>query len=531
MGIELRRLLQDNDNTIDDILRVVGMSTSSFDYDKSINQIVGNAPVNPFAENITDFFSSYDRGPFEMAWFRGYDHLTTYSASNFSNNVNDLSTSVVGVNSPNATIPNTAGYNTRPHLMTHTVAFTESGAIQWVSGSLMSFTYRTSDNSNQRCNITTIKADAAASIYNGNVDTETVATTVQSFGVAALDRTFATSSMGVVAYRNSADGADTWARVFKVNSAGTITFENAVEISTKYNQLFNKGLNVGQNKAVFSSMRGGNDINLHYFKYNGANNYTRGSVQVASTQHAGYPTMAYINDDLVAYIYTRRPSNSGEDRYINLKLYDTSTFPPTLLGTATEYDTSAQRISRMGDAAISRHSGDSTKSFGVFIYNDTSNYKGQAIPFEITTDQESAASSPTVRILPTGTAILSATSAGSHSDIANSFKMPHHLIPLGIPSYDTAHFYYLCIIAPSYAWTFRQQLSTGKLSTVREDDLTTHSDLRRADYHYYSANGNGHRGVPAGGLEWTKVSIVGVGEIYDTQVENYKLVGGGILVG
>lgn len=529
MGIESRRLLEGNDNTIDDVLRAVGMSTSSFDYNKSINKIVGNAPVNPFAPNITPFFADYDRGPFEMEWFRQYDHFLGHSGSSFT--VMPTQLSAAQVTSTSTQTMNSLGWNTRPHLHSHSVGFDELGNIAWSSGSLMSFTYRTTNSSNQECKITTVLADAAASIYNGNVDTETISTTVQSFAVAALDRTFASSSRCVMAYRNSADGADTYARVFNVDAAGAITFENAVEISTSYNQLFNKGLNLGQNKAVFASMRGGNDINLHYFKYNGANNYTRGTVQVASTQHAGYPTMAYINDDLVAYIYTRRPSSSGNDRYINLKLYDTSTFPPTLLGTATEYDLGSQRLGRMGDCAVARTLNNPSSSFGVFVNSDTTNNKGVAYPFEITTRQEDA-SSPTLRILPSGTSTLVAKVASGNAQVSDTYRAPHHVISLGVPPNDDEYFYYFAIIAPGFGWIFKQSLADGSLTNVKEGDMGTPgttNNYRRADYHYFSAAGNGHRGVPAGGYEWFKTTLVVCGEHGEDGGDMY-IAGGGIIL-
>ena len=519
MARERRGKLTAVNNSIDDILRTVNMTTASaFTTDKNIKSIAAEAPINPFNTDAKEFFANYTGGDYEMGWFRNYDHYATNSGSNFT--VEPATGTYSQIGGTNV-VMNALGFNTRPILISHFPEINSTGDVALTTGSLFSFAYRVSGNSpnNQTAKITVFGVGGAGGVYSGNIDTETIATTVQSFGVAPVERTFITSSMGVMAYRNSGDGADTWGRVFKVSTAGAVTFENAFEISVAYNQLFNKSINVGNGRALFSSMRGGNDFQLHYFKYNGVNSYTAGSVQVTSTQHAGYPTMAYATDDRVLYIYTRRPSSSGEDRYVNGKLYDTSTFPPTLLTTATEYDYGTQRLGRMGDAAVGVKASDARVAYGVFVTSDTNDNKGLAIPFSVGFDVSSA-----VVWLPGSTTTLKCVDASRMSTGDDAFKSPHHVTPLGISPSNSDLFLYHCIITPNYGWILAQNTTTGALTTISEGETNNYdanNTFLRADTHYFGVSGNGHKGLPAGNYEANRQCIIVAGEFGSATGDKY----------
>ena len=509
MSLIARGQLDNTDNSIEDVLKALNITTSgSFEENKNIASIPTEAPICPFNYDAKDFYTNQTTGPYEMEWFRNYDHYKLYSGSFYSSKPS------VATGSPlvSASVDQyfrSPGYNMRPVVLAHHISVDDTGVVMGNVSSSYAFLWRAIHGTGKSLYVTSTNWFGAATAAN-TVESALVSSEVESYSAANLERRFITSSTAVVAYRNNADSDQTYARVYNVGVSGSISFENAVEISTASTQLFNKGLNVGNNRALFASMRGGNDINLHYFKYNGTNSYTRGTVQVASTQHAGYPTMGYINDDMVAYIYTRRPSTSGQDRYINLKLYDTRTFPPQLITTATEYDTNAQRLGNMGDAAIGRKSNDTRDTFGVYVTSDTGNNKGLAYPFKVSFDPAFS----TAEILPSGTAVLTTKYASQDDDVSNSYRLPHHIVPMGVAPDDDTLFLYWCFISPNYSWTIEQDMSTGVLATRNEAEHLPISGatFRRVAFHHFGTSGNGAMGLPSSGFESIEPTMVVCGE-------------------
>lgn len=529
MAIDDRGRLENVNNSIDDILRTVNMSTSSFASNKNIRSIGFNAPINPFNPNAIGFYSNYGTGQYEMGWFRNYDHYAHHSSSNFSA-VPDLLTHTQ-IGGTNISM-NSLGWNQRNYLLSNYPDIDSSGQMAWTSGSIFTYFYRTTDNSGFAVKATSFELNAAATVYNSNLDTETVTTSARSIGVAPIERGFITSSRSIMMFRNQSDGEDTWGRVINVSNNGTITFENAFEVSTAYNQIFNKAINVGNNRVLMASHRGGNDINMWDFKYNGTNNYTYGQTTVATTQHTCFPTMAYVNDDLVVYFYTRRPGTSGNDRYINARLYNVSDVNnPVLEATATEYDSGAQRFGQLPDCAVGRGP-DDRQAFGIYVYNDTSDHKGRAVPFKVTFNQDFVGSN-SVEILPSGTSILAHTNASRRSDVGNAYRNPVHVIPLGTDPATPSNFLYFCTTSPGYGWIISQNIGNGTIGTIVEgelEDVNSSNCFRRADLHYYGVPGNGSRGMVAGSLEYGKVAAVVAGEFGSVSGDMY-LGSAGLLFG
>lgn len=510
MAIDDRGRLEANNNTIDDILRTVNMSTASFASNKSIDLIGDNAPINPFNSNATDFYTQYQTGQFEMGWFRNYDHYKHHSSSNFTS-IPSLTTHAQ-IGGTNVSM-NTLGWNQRSYLLSNHPEIDSTGDVAWTTSSIFTYHYRGTNNSGLEAKVTSYGLGGAGTTYNGNIDTEVISTSIRAMAVAPVERGFLTSSRSVVMYRNAADGEDTWARVINVSSNGTITFENAFEISTAYNQIFNKAINVGDNRVLMASHRGGNDINMWDFKYNGTNNYNFGETTVASTQHNCSPTLAYVNDDLVVCFYSRRTGTSF-DRYINAKLYTVSDVNnPVLESTATEYDYGSERISRAPDCAVGRGA-DNRDTFGIYVFNHTSDLKGNAVPFKVTFNPDFVGSS-SVEILPSGTSILVQTTQSRRSDIGNAYRSINHVAPLGTDPNNSNKFLYFCITSPGYGWIVSQDISTGGLTTVIEGELeaiASSNCFRRADFHFFGVPGNGSRGMVAGGQEFAKVAGIIAGE-------------------
>ena len=513
MAIDDRGRLTNNNNSIDDVLHTVNMSSSSFADNKSIKLISQNAPVNPLNNNIVDFFSNYQNGPYEMEWFRNYDHYHHHSSSNLGTIPNLLTHNQIG--GTDVTM-NSLGWNQRSYLLSNYPDIDDRGTIGWTQESIFTYHYRGTNNSGFEAKVTSYGLGGAATTYNGNIDTEVFSTSVKTMGVAAIERGFISSSMSLAMYRNGADGDDTWGRVIKVSSTGVITFENAFEISMNYNQIFNKALNLGNGRVVGASHRGGNDINLTHFKYNSANNYNYGMLQVASTQHNCFPTMGYINDDLLVYFYSRRVGSSGFDQYINAKLYDTSvigTSAPTVLATATEYNTGTQQIGQAPDCAVGRSTG-TTNAFGIYVYNNTSDNKGRAVPFEVTFKQGNTGTN-TVRMLPTGTSVLAQSTASTRSDTSNAYRNPVHVLALGTDPSDSSRFLYFCTTSPGYGWIIQQNTSTGAISTKVEgvlENVNSSNNFRRCDIHWFGMPGNGTRGILGGSYEYERVAAIIAGE-------------------
>ena len=510
MATDDRGRLENTNNSIDDILRTVNMSTSSFSSNKSIDLIGDNAPINPFNSSATDFYTQYQTGQFEMGWFRNYDHYKHHSSSNFTtipglNTHNQIGGSNVSMNS--------LGWNQRSYLLSNHPQIDSSGDVAWTTGSIFTYHYRGVNNSGLEAKVTSYGLGGAATTYNGNIDTEVISTSLRNMAVAPIERGFLTSSKSIVIYRNAADGEDTWGRVINVASNGTITFENAFEVSTLYNQIFNKGINVGHNRVLVSSHRGGNDINMFDFKYNGTNSYSFGSTTVVSTQHNCFPTLAYVNDDLVVFFYSRRTGTTF-DRFINAKLYTVSDVNnPVLESTATEYDYGSERIGQAPDCAVGRGP-DNRDTFGIYVFNDTSDYKGRAVPFKVTHNPDFVGAS-SVQILPSGTSVLAQTNASRRTDVSNAYRSTVHVAPLGTDPSNSNNFLFFCITSPGYGWIVSQNISTGALTTVIEDELetvTSSNCFRRADFHYFGVPGNGSRGMLAGGKEFARVAGVIAGE-------------------
>jgi hypothetical protein len=510
MATDDRGRLENNNNSIDDILRTVNMSTASFAENKNIKSISVNAPINPFNSNAIDFYSNYTSGQYEMGWFRNYDHYLHHSSSNFTS-IPSLNTHAQ-IGGTNVSM-NTLGWNQRSYLLSNHPQIDSSGDVAWTTGSIFTYHYRGVNNSGLEAKVTSYGLGGAATTYNGNIDTQVMSTSIRNMGVAPVERGFLTSSRSVVIYRNAADGEDTYARVINVDSSGNITFENALEISTAYNQIFNKSINVGNNRVLMASHRGGNDINMFDFKYNGTNNYSFGETTVASTQHNCFPTLAYVNDDLVVFFYSRRTGTTF-DRYINAKLYTVSDVNnPVLESTATEYDYGSERIGQAPDCAVGRGP-DNRDTFGIYVFNHTSDYKGRAVPFKVTHNPDFVGAS-SVQILPSGTSVLAQTNASRRPDVANAYRSTVHVTPLGTDPTNSTKFLFFCITSPGYGWIVRQDISTGALSTVIEDELqaiTSSNCFRRADFHYFGVPGNGSRGMVAGGQEFAKVAGIIAGE-------------------
>ena len=529
MSIDDRGRLEATNNTIDDILRTVNMSTSSFASNKNIRSIAFNAPINPFNSNATDFYANHGTGQYEMGWFRDYDHYAHHSSSVITALPSLLSHNQIG--GTNVAM-NTPGYNQRSYLLSNHPQLDSSGEISWTTSSIYTYHYRGTNNSGLEAKVTSYGLGGAATTYNGNIDTEVISTSIRNMAVAPVERGFLTSSRSVVMYRNAADGEDTWARVINVSSNGTITFENAFEISTAYNQIFNKAINVGDNRVLVASHRGGNDINMWDFKYNGTNNYNFGETTVASTQHNCFPTIAYVNDDLIVYFYTRRPTSSGLDQYLNAKLYNVSDVNnPILESTATEYNYGSQRMGQAPDCAVGRGA-DNRDTFGIFVFNDDNDYKGRAVPFKVTFNQDFVGSS-SVELLPTGTSVLTQTNVSRRADVSDAYRTNVHVVPIGTDPTDSTKFLYFCITSPGFGWTVRQDISTGALSTVVDGDIAltnSSNNFRRADFHFFGVPGNGSRGMVAGSFEYERVAGVIAGE-YGTVNGDMYVGSAGILFG
>ena len=511
MATDDRGRLENINNSIDDILRTVNMSTASFAENKNIKSISVNAPINPFNSNATDFYSNYTSGQYEMGWFRNYDHYLHHTSSNLGNSPGQLSGNQVGGTN---IVMNSLGWNQRSYLLSNHPVIDSSGQVSWTSGSIFTYHYRGANNSGLEAKVTAYGLGAAATTYNGNIDTQVISTSIRNMGVAPVERGFLSSSRSVVIYRNAADGEDTYARVINVDSSGNITFENALEISTAYNQIFNKAINVGDNRVLMASHRGGNDINMWDFKYNGTNSYSYGETQVASTQHNCFPTLAYVNDDLVVYFYTRRSGTSGYDQYLNAKLYNVADVNnPVLEASATEYDYGSQRMGQAPDCAVGRGP-NNREAFGIFVFNDTTSHKGVAVPFKVNHNQDFVGST-SVEILPSGTSTLTHSKISTRSDYTNAYRNTVHVLPLGTDPANDAYFDYFCITSPGYGWTIRQNISTGALTTLQEADLVagnSSANFRRCDLHYFGVPGNGSRGIVAGSFEYERVAAVIAGE-------------------
>ena len=510
MGLTARGQLGSNNNSIEDVLEALNITTSgSFEENKNIASIPTEAPINPFNYDAKDFYVNETTGQYEMEWFRDYDHYKLYSGSLY-NSKPDLFTGATLTLSGSDQYFRDAGYNIRPVVLAHHVRVDDTGVVVGTYDSIFGFVWRSTESVGKHLRVTTMTYGGAATV--GSIEGHTLITTeAESYSATNLERRFLTSSTAVVAFRNNADGDQTYARVYNVGISGSITMENAVEISTAASQIFNKGINVGRNRALFASMRGGNDINLHHFKYNGVNNYTRGTTQVVSTQHAGLPTMGYINDDMVAYVYTTRGVlTSGQDRYLNLKLYDTRTFPPQLKTTATQYDYGAQKLGNMGDAAIGRKSSDTRDTFGIYVTVDTADNKGLAIPFKVSYNPTFS----TAEILPTGTSTLKCSNASTDDDINNAYRLPHHVVPVGVDPNNSNLFIYWCFISPSYSWLISQNMTTGVLTTRNESNYQSvdGQEFRRVSFHHFNAAGNGAMGLPSSGYESVNPTMVVCGE-------------------
>lgn len=511
MAIDDRGRLEATNNTIDDILRTVNMSTSSFASDKNIKSIAFNAPINPFNSNATDFYANYETGQYEMGWFKDYDHYAHHSSSVLTT-LPSLSshTQIGGTNVP----MNTLGHAQRSYLLSNHPELDSSGDITWTTSSIFTYHYRGTNNSGLEAKVTAYGLGAAATTYNGNIDTEVISTSLRNMAVAPIDRGFVTSSKSIVMYRNAADGDDTWGRVINVASNGTITFENAFEVSTIFNQLFNKAVNVGNNRVLMAAQRGGNDINLFDFKYNGTNSYTFGVTTIVTTQHNCYPTIAYVNDDLIVYFYTRRTTTSGLDQYLNARLYNVSDVNnPVLESTATEYNYGSQRMGQTPDCAVGRGP-DDRSAFGIFVFNDDNDYKGRAVPFKVIFNQDFVASN-SVEILPTGTSVLAHPNVSRRTDVSDAYRTNVHVVPIGTDPADSTKFLYFCITSPGFGWIVRQDISTGALSTLVDGDLddpASTNNFRRADFHFFGVPGNGSRGMVAGSYEYARVAGIIAGE-------------------
>src|SRR5210317_131730 len=116
MATDDRGRLENINNSIDDILRTVNMSTASFAENKNIKSISVNAPINPFNSNATDFYSNYTSGQYEMGWFRNYDHYLHHTSSNLGNSPNQLSGNQVGGTN---IVMNSLGWNQRSYLLSN----------------------------------------------------------------------------------------------------------------------------------------------------------------------------------------------------------------------------------------------------------------------------------------------------------------------------------------------------------------------------------------------------------------------------
>lgn len=511
MSLTARGQLSNSDNSIEDVLRALNITTSgSFEENKNIASIPSEAPICPFNYDAKDFYTNQTTGPYEMEWFRNYDHYKLYSGSLY-NSKPSVSTGSPLVSASVDQYFRSPVYNIRPVVLGHHISVDDTGVVMGSVTSSYAFLWRATWGTGKSLYVTSVDYYGAGTPA-GTSDHALVSTEVESYSAANLERRFTTSSTAVVIYRNNADADQTYARVYNMDTSGNITFENAIEISTVNTQVYNKGINVGRDRALFASHRGAdNDINLHYFKYNGANNYTKGSIEVANTQHDGSPTMGYINDDMVAYIYTTRgTATSGQDRYINLKLYDTRTFPPQLITTATQYDTNASRLGSHGDAAIGRKASDSRDTFGVYVTSDTGNNKGLAVPFKVSYTPGFT----TAEIVPSGTSILSTTNASGDGDVSNSYRLPHHVVPMGVDPNNSNLFIYWCYISPNYSWLISQNMSTGALATRSEAEHlpTGGATFRRVAFHHFGTSGNGAMGLPSSGFESIEPTMVVCGE-------------------
>ena len=532
-----RGLIDSNNIYIHDVVAAQGQAISgSYSSSISIKESLNTAPLNPFNPQSVGAYANYTTGPISQSWFSSYDHFLWPTGSSPRDGFYGISGGPIGPG-PNfglGAAPQIAKLNVNNPLVTmHHPAMDNRGQVSFNSGSYAVASYRSASNA---LGITSIAFDAAASIYQNNIDTQLVTANVGTWQTTNVDRTFVSSSRAVYFYRNNNVSARTYVRVANVRIDGQITLENELQISTTYNQIFNSAINVGNNRVIAASQRGGNEFKLWHFIYNSSNNYTYGETTVVSTQHVGSPCLAYISDDVVVYFMTHRNgATSGQDRYIRAYMYDISSFPPTQLGSYSEFDYGRTVLGYYPQAVAGRKYEDIGSTYGIWTCagNDTG-HKPIVIPWECTIDPDAGTYSFTWEP-GTSTKISPNVTTASSVYASDMYQFPITALVMGQDPSDTG-FYYLIWYTPRVLVIMKQDTTTGELATESAQNnvypVNNTSGYLRSSIHWYGPPGNGHGGLPCSNWEAQRPSCIIVGEngIDNYNSGDYQMFGGGLLL-